>query len=59
MVVELDTSWLQCKKGRLAIQRHDEIKFELQDFAAGALIPSVRNEPQIYPGRRADVEETP
>ena len=36
-----------------------EIKFELQDLAARALIPSVVGvEPQIYPGRSADVEET-
>ena len=50
---------LECKKGGLVIQRHDEIKFELQDLAARALIPSVvRDEPQIYPGRSADVEET-
>ena len=40
-------------------QRHAEIKFELQDLAARALIPSeVRDEPQIHPGRCADVEET-
>ena len=50
---------LECKKGGVVIQRHDEIKFELQDLAARALIPSVvRDEPQIYPGRSADVEET-
>ena len=42
---------LECKKGGLVIQRHDEIKFELQDLAARALIPSVvRDEPQIYQG---------
>ena len=41
----------------VVIQRHDEIKFELQYLAARALIPSVvRDEPQIYPGRSADVE---
>ena len=40
-------------------QCHDEIKFELQDVAARALIPSVvRDELQIYLGRSADVEET-
>ena len=50
---------LECKKGGLVIQRHDEIKFELQDLAARALIPSVvHTEPQIYPGRSTDVEET-
>ena len=50
---------LECKKGGLVIQRHDEIKFELQDLAARALIPSVvRDEPQIYPSRSAAVEET-
>ena len=50
---------LDCKKGGLVIQRHCEIKFKLQDLAARALIPSVvRDEPQIYPGRSADVEET-
>ena len=39
---------LECKKGWLVIERHDEIKFELQDLAARALIPSaVRGEPQI------------
>ena len=31
---------LECKKGGKAIQRHDEIKFELQDLFARALIPS-------------------
>ena len=37
----------------------DEMKFELEDLAARALIPSeVRDEPQIFPGRGADVEET-
>ena len=46
---------LECKKGGLVIQCHDEIKLELQDLAARALI---RDEPQIYPGRSADVEET-
>ena len=41
------------------LQRHDEIKFELQDLATRALNPSVvRDEPQIYPGRSSDVEET-
>ena len=50
---------LECKKGELVIQRHDEIKFELQDLATRARIPSVvRDEPQIYPGRSAVVEET-
>ena len=50
---------LECKKGGLVIQRNDEIKIELQDLAARALIPSVvHDEPQIYPGRSADVEET-
>ena len=39
---------LECKKGGSVIQRHDEIKFELQELAAKALIPSVvRDEPQI------------
>ena len=42
--------------GGLVIQRHDEIIFALQDLAARALILSV--EPQIYPGRSGDVEET-
>ena len=51
--------FLECKKGGLVTQRHDEIKYELQDLATRALIPSVvRDEPQIYPGRSADVEET-
>ena len=46
-------------QGGFVIQRHDRIKFELPDLAARALIPSiVRDEPQIYPGRSADVEET-
>ena len=36
----------ECKKGGLVVQRYDEIKFELQDLAARAL---VRDEPQIYP----------
>ena len=50
---------LECEKGGLVIQRHDEIKFRLQDLAARALIPSEsRDEPQIYPGRSADVEVT-
>ena len=52
---------LECKKGGLFIQRHDESKFELQDLAARTLITSlqlVRGEPQIYPGRRVDVEAT-
>ena len=49
----------ECKKGGLVVQRHYEIKFELQDLAAGALLPPVvREETQIYPGRSADVEET-
>ena len=40
-------------------QNHDEIKFELQDLATRALIPSVvRDEPRIYPVPRAAVEET-
>ena len=48
---------LECKKGGLVIQRHDKIKFELQDLATRALIPYVvRNEPQIYLGRGADVD---
>ena len=52
---------LECKKGGLVIERHDEIKFELQDFTASALIPSFvrRGEPHIYPGRRADVLKRP
>jgi hypothetical protein len=46
-------------QGGLVVQRHDEIKFELQDLAARAPIPSVvRDEPQIYPGRSVDIEET-
>ena len=50
---------IECKKGGLVIQRHDEIKFKLPDLATRALIPSVvRDEPQIYPARSADVEET-
>ena len=50
---------LECKKEGLVIQHHDEIKFELQNFAARALIPSVvRDEPQIYPSSSADDEET-
>ena len=51
---------LEYKKKGLVIQHHDEIQFELLvDLAARALIPSVvRDEPQIYPGRSADVEET-
>ena len=49
----------ECKKGGLIIQRHDEIKLELQDLAARALIPSVvHDEPQIYRGRSTNVEET-
>ena len=41
------------------MQRHGEIKFELPDLAARALNTSVvRDEPQIYPGRSADDEET-
>ena len=41
------------------MQRHAEIKFELRDLAARALIPSVvRDEVHIYPGRSADIEET-
>ena len=41
------------------MQRHEEIKFELQDLAASALIPYVvGNEPQIYPRRNVDVEAT-
>ena len=48
---------LECKKREFVIQRHDEIKFELQDLAARALIPSVvRDEPQSCPGRSADFE---
>ena len=48
-----------CNKGGLVIQHHDEIKFEVQDLAARALIPSVvHDEPQIYPGRSVDYEET-
>ena len=48
-----------CKKGGLVIQRHDKIKFELQDIASRALIPSeVHDEPQIYLGRSEDVEES-
>ena len=47
------------EKGGFVIQRHDEIKLELQDLAARALIPSVvHDEPQIDPGRSADVDET-
>ena len=35
------------------------MKLELQDLVAADPIPSaVREEPQIYPGRSADVEET-
>ena len=50
---------LECKKGGIRTQSHDEIKFELQDLAARAFIPFViRDEPQSYPGRSADVEET-
>ena len=47
------------QKRWISHQRHDDIKFELQDLGARARIPSeVRDEPQIYPGRSADVEET-
>ena len=50
---------LECKKGGLVIQRHDEIELELQAIAARALIPSlVRDEPQIYPSRSEDGEES-
>ena len=51
---------IECKTRGLVIQRHDEMKFELQDLAARALIPcGIPNEqPQIYPGRSADIEET-
>ena len=50
---------IECQKGGLVIQRHGEIKFELQDFAAITLIPSVvHDDPQIYSDRSADVEET-
>ena len=64
MVVELNFPKFmalkqECKTGGLVIQRHYEIKFELQELAAGALIPSVvRDDPQIYPGRSSNVEET-
>ena len=44
---------LEYRKGRLAIQRHGEIKLELPDLATRALIPSATN-----PGRSADVEES-
>ena len=64
MVVELNFPKFmalkqECKTGGLVIQRHYEIKFELQELAAGALVPSVvRDDPQIYPGRSSNVEET-
>ena len=39
--------------------KYDEIEFELQALTARALTPSVvLDEPHIYPGRSADVEET-
>lgn len=45
MVVELNFSTaygLECKNGGLVIiQREDEIRFELQDLAARARIPSI------------------
>ena len=47
---------LECKKGGLVIQRHDEIKFELQDIAARGPTHVVRDEAEIYPGRSADIE---
>ena len=51
-------AYLECKKGGIVIQHHDKIKFEFQDIVARALIRSVvRDEPQSYPGRSADVEE--
>ena len=57
MVVELNYPWLVALRV-LIIQRHDKIKFELPDLAARIFIPSVvRDEPQIYPGRSANVEE--
>ena len=41
---------LECKKGGLVIQRHAAIKFELQDLAARALIPSeVRDARRVFP----------
>ena len=46
-------------KGGIAIQIHDKVKFELEDLTARAIIPSVvHEEPQIYPGCSACVEET-
>ena len=52
-------SSMRCRIPQFILSGHDEIKFVLQNLAARALIPSaVRDEPQIYPGRSADVEET-
>ena len=49
---------LSARKGGLFIQRDDEIKFKLQDLAARTFIPFVvREDPQICPGRSADVKE--
>ncbi len=46
---------LQCKKGGLVNQRHNEIRDELCEIAARAIIPSaVRDEPLIHPCRLAD-----
>ena len=48
---------LECKKGGLVI--HAISKSRLSIKVSRALIPSgVRDDPQIYPGRSADVEET-
>ena len=56
MVEELNS---ECKKGGLIIQRHDDIMFGLQDLAASSLVSSeICGEPQIYPGRSADDDET-
>ena len=49
---------LSARKGGFFIQRDDEIKFKLQDLAARTFIPFVvREDPQICPGRSADVKE--
>jgi hypothetical protein len=46
---------IECKKGRLPISRHDEIRDELSDLASKALFPSaVRDEPKIHTCRNPE-----